>query len=341
MTTYVLGAGASHHAGYPLAGDLGGDLVAWLARNPNLVNEMYGTNIKELHKLYGGLRELERILTELEDCASGSRAATMDVADRRCLIKNMRIMIPEFFRSLRQKPADLYERLVRERIQPGDVVITLNYDLALERELKRAGLWEISDGYGFPMGIDAIPHSAVAVLKLHGSANWLEVLFNGMMNCLSPAPPKAFGPRPAVLSSEFGFLGYSTELRDPLAPKGPPCGFPAIIMPTLNKRFYEQTSFGPELATFWEHLWMNAERALSSSERIVIIGYSMPAGDQRVRDLLSQSSNRNAIVEIFCGHGSNQISEFFAGRGFARVNAARGHYFEDYLNDAAPNGSQC
>jgi hypothetical protein len=338
MTTYVLGAGASCHAGYPLAIDLGGDLVAWLARNPTPVNEKYGTDIRELQKLYRNLRDLEQILTELEDSPPGSRAAKMDAANRRRAITNMRIMIPEFFRSLRKKPADLYERLARERIQPGDVVITLNYDVALERELKRARLWEIGDGYGFPMGIDAIPQSRVTILKLHGSANWLEVAFKGMTGFFQ-APPNSLGSRPIVLPGELDFLGYSIDLRDPLGPSGTAGAFPAIIMPTLNKRFYEQTSFGPELTSFWDHLWKSAERALLSSERIVVIGYSMPAGDQRARSLLLERSNRNAIVDIFCGQSTNQVSALFTSQGFGRVNAARGCHFEDYLNDTAPDES--
>jgi len=197
MTTSVLGAGASCHAGYPLANELGDALVAWLAQNPTPVNEMYGGNIKELGQLYGNLQDLERILTDLENCPSGSRAATLDAASRRYAIRDMRIMIPEFFRSLRQQPAGHYERLARERIQPGDVVITLNYDLALERELRRAGLWEIGDGYGFSLGIDGIPRSQVTILKLHGSANWLEVVFSGMKGVFQ-APPDTFGSRPVV-----------------------------------------------------------------------------------------------------------------------------------------------
>jgi hypothetical protein len=182
MTTFVLGAGASRHAGYPLASELGDALVAWLAQHPTLVNEMYGSNIRELHEVYGNLQNLEQILTDLEECPSESRPATMNAVARRYATTNIRAMIPEFFRFLRQRPAGLYERLARERIQPGDVVITFYYDLALERELRRAGLWEIDDGYGFPLGINEIPQSRVTVLKLHGSANWLEVLFEGIKN---------------------------------------------------------------------------------------------------------------------------------------------------------------
>lgn len=325
MTTYILGAGASFHAGYPLASELGDALVAWLAQNPNPVNEMYGSNLRELYKLYGNLQDLDQVLTDLEDCPLGSRAATMNAAARRYARRNMKLMIPEFFRFLRQRPASLYERLARERIQPGDVVITFNYDLALERELRRAGLWEISNGYGFSLGIEAIPQSSVAILKLHGSVNWLEVAFSGMRG-FSQGPPNAFGSRPVVFPGEFDFLGYAADIRDPLAPSGSAGAFPAIIMPGLKKRSYEQTSF-------WNDLWASAESALWSCERIVMIGYSMPRADEDARSLLLEKSNRNATIEIFCGGGTSKISEMFSARGFRCEISARGHHFEDFLND--------
>jgi hypothetical protein len=34
MRVYILGAGASAHAGYPLTGDLGATLIEWADKNP-------------------------------------------------------------------------------------------------------------------------------------------------------------------------------------------------------------------------------------------------------------------------------------------------------------------
>jgi len=129
-------------------------------------------------------------------------------------------------------------------------------------------------------------------------------------------------------------------VRDPLAPRDTAGAYPAIIMPTLKKRFYEQTSFGAELAPFWDALWASAEWALWSSERIVVIGYSMPAADERATSLLLEKSNRSATVEIFCGRRTRKISEMFSARGFRCVTSARGYHFEDYLNGAARSSAQ-
>ena len=65
-------------------------------------------------------------------------------------------------------------------IQAEDVVVTFNYDDSLERELRRRGLWDVSQGYGFPLGKSGQP-SPVLVLKLHGSINWLALIFGGVM----------------------------------------------------------------------------------------------------------------------------------------------------------------
>jgi hypothetical protein len=331
VTTYVLGAGASHHAGYPLANQLGDSLVNWLAENPGPINELYGANLSALHKLYGNLRNLEQILAELEDCPPGSLASTVDDIARRSAIRNLRIMIPEFFRSLRARPSPLYMQLAQQHIRPGDVVITFNYDLACERELKHAGLWEIGDGYGFSLGMNAIPRSQVTVLKLHGSANWLEVVFQGMKGFFQ-GPPTAFGDRPVIFPGEFAFLGYASDSRDPLTPGDRPGAIPAIIVPTLKKRFYDQTSSGRELESFWNHLWVSAEHALWSSERIVMVGYSMSAADEKARSLLLQKSNRAARIEIFCGRSTTSIASDFDAHGFRDVSAVEGHHFEDFLD---------
>src|SRR5258708_4809583 len=96
----------------------------------------------------------------------------------------LRVAIPEFFNSLRQMPLtgpDLYRWWARDQARDGDAILTFNYDLAVERALRTEALWEIGDGYGFPLGVGITPTSKVKVLKLHGSTNWLGMLFDGNM----------------------------------------------------------------------------------------------------------------------------------------------------------------
>jgi hypothetical protein len=162
------------------------------------------------------------------------------------------------FKSAREQTADLYERLVADRITACDNVLTFNYDLALERELQKARLWEINDGYGFSLGIDGTPPSRVKVLKLHGSVNWWGSLFQGRKGFFQVAG-NVFGDRPIRLdSNDFEYLGCS-GVRDPESVQvGRGGAIPAIVMPTRRKQFFEPTSLEP----FWRELWEQAEEVL-------------------------------------------------------------------------------
>lgn len=327
MTTYILGAGASRAAGYPLANELGNRLRNW-AEQPT-AHQMCRDSVEELFEIYGDLSNLERVLTELDDPRPGSRLAAHSPEMRGRLRLYLRVAISELFRTLEREPAPLYERLAREKAHPGDVFITFNYDVACERELKRAGLWEISDGYGFSLNSKAVPPSRVSVLKLHGSANWLESAFGGNTGFFQGGP-NAFGSRPVIPKWVLEFFGYPSEIRDPEATRISGA-IPGMIMPTLNKRFYELTLGGRELEPFWENLWEQAEHALKSSDEIVIVGYSMGAADQKARNLLLGAPDHHAHVGVFCGASSASISNEFAARGYLNLYSFGKNLFEDYL----------
>lgn len=101
MRTFVFGAGASVHSGYPLASKLWSALERW-----------------------------------------GSE-----------------VIAPEEYRDV----------FAREILVPDDLVITLNYDVSLDRELQRSGNWTALDGYGFSLdGSDEIrSHCAAHVARQH------------------------------------------------------------------------------------------------------------------------------------------------------------------------------
>jgi hypothetical protein len=73
-------------------------------------------------------------------------------------------------------------RCFGERVQPGDVVITFNYDASLERVLLEQGKWNPSDGYGLGAitlvsrgsAARCLPSrpSTVPIFHLHGSFGW-------------------------------------------------------------------------------------------------------------------------------------------------------------------------
>jgi hypothetical protein len=336
MVTYILGAGASRHAGYPLANELGERLCHWVDQNwtDGPLGLRRGT-IDELHKMYGGLADLERVLTELDERPANSRAEAFGKTACAMALSTLQIAIPEFFSSVRETPIvgrDLYRSLVQHHIRGGDAVVTFNYDLAVERALRIEGLWEIGDGYGFAIGDAITPSSEVKVLKLHGSTNWLGLLLGGSLGFSQVS--SVYGPRPVLLrESDFSYLGYSNSVRDPhstgISRTG---GEPALILPTLHKNFFHQTSFGHEWEPFWNRVWGQAADALQLSKRIVIIGYSMPGADERARQLLLGHSNPNAEIVIFSGSRTHAISEQFRKAGFKNVRFSEGGRFDDFLS---------
>jgi hypothetical protein len=332
MTTYVLGAGASVHAGYPLAADLGNKLRAWTSRNRPEGYD-YWTGIDELHALYGGLGNIEEILTDLDDPPSGSRASGLDPSVRERLLRNFLVALREFFDHLSMGHATLYRCFARERVRKDDVFITFNYDAELERELKKIELWEIGDGYGFPIELPRIPRSKVTVLKLHGSINWFGLIMGGILGASSP--PSTFGSRPVILRQrDLEYLGYPAGVHDPQCAGATIAhAAPGIILPLHHKRFYWKTIFGSEWEPFWNDLWEQAGCALQSSEGIVIIGYGMANVDERARTLLLENANRHARITLFCRQRTIGIRDEFAAHGFQHVETPGDGTFERYLGE--------
>jgi|RhiMetdeSRZDD1v2_1073273.scaffolds.fasta_scaffold92321_6 hypothetical protein len=68
--------------------------------------------------------------------------------------------------------------LIDEAFTSGDVAISLNYDCVLEGALDCRGKWSPNEGYGSSpdhplVGTQMLSKSPVAVLKIHGSANFM------------------------------------------------------------------------------------------------------------------------------------------------------------------------
>ena len=173
-----------------------------------------------------------------------------------------------------------YLRRLLDRLKPGDVVVTLNWDTLVERTLLEAGRWNPMNGYGFKkklcVGIApsesggrlkyARPSaSEITVLKLHGSVGWYSkagaLYFNHPMYLQCLALP---GHLPLV------------DPKQPSSGSGPPEGA-VLAYPSFLKRLET-----PEIQDVWQH----ASRALQSASSVECWGYSLPESDTAVRTLL-------------------------------------------------------
>ena len=121
----------------------------------------------------------------IDDYGNGTREQRTKravVANEYGVFKNA---VREWFAEIQRSVPDsfAYQAFARNIVVPGDCMVTFNYDVSLERELKLAGKFEVGDGYGIPF--KGLPgKSDTKVLKLHGSTNWLALLFGGMTSGL-------------------------------------------------------------------------------------------------------------------------------------------------------------
>lgn len=335
MTTYVFGAGASRDVGYPLASEMGDGLLDFMLRSPDNSIRASGQYLVDN---FGRSPNVEDLITELESRVAQLKDAPIaEERAQRMRLGNSRAFLGTalqfWFREIHLRPAPSYAAFAASIIQPGDTILTFNYDDSVERELRRVNKWDISRGYGFPFGTVDQP-SDVLVLKLHGSMNWLVSVFGGATGgAFLVNPVSSLGQHPVIHRVDLNFLGYDTFAGHTYETGG---AFPCLILPGRTKEFFYDTSFGREYASFWNHLWGQAADAVKRSDKIVVCGYSLLPVDQRACDLLLQMPRKETPVEIVCGQQTERIAQDFRTAGFTDVTAFQGGYFADWCKTNCP-----
>ena len=321
-TTYVLGAGASKHAGYPLSSQLWQNLVLWADHKRPESRRVLETVLA----LAGPVNDLEGTLTEM-DVGSGV-FGTLSEDQREGLITGIRSAIVAYFAQIRKagSPAPYYAALAKH-VAADDAIVTFNYDVALDQALISEGKFRVRGGYGIPVDWDE-EKSPLRVLKLHGSVNWCA---------FGPGGYTAFEPgavlRLCVDNRDIVFANYPSNLLDRSCGPGYAIS-DLLILPTREKRFYIPASSGKELEGHYDSLWTQAADSLERCDRIVLIGYRMPNADRRARGLLLWGTNKLAEVIVCCGSSSASVAGEFESHGFLRVSQGAG--FADYLREHAP-----
>ena len=333
MIAYILGAGASAHAGYPLASRLLHALSDWLDQKDGSDHWVAASRnrIVQVRESFGSLEDFEGILGKLEeyghkrvrpmgpttygqdpkdifhDCAERMRS---DIAGAdtpatgfypQYLRSDLISAFREYFYEIETARSDenAYDRFAR-KVESDSLVITLNYDVALERALARAGKWDVGTGYGFTAFRERAA-SPTTIFKLHGSVNWFQA-------------PMQQNPPPLMFSRDLKLLGYD-DLADPRVGRNN-VGINnsgTFILPDPKKQFFWER--------FWRPLWGAAARRLKEASEVFIHGYSMPPADQKARDLVFRNISPDAAINIFCRSTSERLAHEFHGHGFLRVNS--------------------
>jgi hypothetical protein len=181
-----------------------------------------------------------------------------------------------------------------EKLMPGDVIITFNYDLVLDRALYEAERWHPADGYGVtqfettPMWKVPPRQSQNTILKLHGSLNW-EI--RGEVLQLHSHHD---------INTEY--LPGCTETPDPYdIPPPPRYGFG--ILPSLSKSLDS-----PPILD----IWRKAQAVLSKADELVVIGYSLPKADAPVWALFATSKLATSNASVYCAGDAAEVAHRFA-----------------------------
>jgi hypothetical protein len=272
--TFILGAGFSAGAGFPLVRNLKEQVVQH-AHSLSRCKAFFelGNGGFEKGQFYAGLEmvdpkgslQFEEILIALSDHLKHANGCdpchvTLDVLRDSCGQLLWKIQ-----ESVRKVP-DCYENFAywigtHRSPGPGSAIVSFNWDLLTERALAGSYLpWTYSDS-----------RSAISILKPHGSINWNDYLSKGLRTEYSGWQP--IGP-----DSKLSY-DASNPLSNPDRDD---------INPNLRYMIFPGDPESVEVDA--ERIWRWASKAISEREGIVFIGYSLPEYDDFSLSFLKQHS---------------------------------------------------
>lgn len=309
---FILGAGCSYAAGLPDGDRLSTHLFGYVGGAPweIVYNRPPGDYWRPL------LGALQHVLRELADGGPQSRWALDRVFDRfhegmardpvrfgptyGLLFEGAAQLL--YTRSCHGGSTDAYRRFV-EALEPGDIILTFNWDTCPEIALHQAGR-------PFSRLLHGAPADMPWLLKLHGSIDYLivdearRVKGGDAAEFLEPLGAEAPSPLPgrrfALTRLRTYDLGYTVELevvaeRDRALAGTPGVlgGFdvgPYLLTHALEEypTFHMLTPGSPRVLYDWQYRLVSERLSAVCPEvaEIVVAGYSFPAYDRPVHDVL-------------------------------------------------------
>jgi hypothetical protein len=168
--------------------------------------------------------------------------------------------------------AELLERLYQRRASPEAIrshtLVTMNYDINLDRcalNMRASAAGAVDLDYGFELANYRMPNDfvrpsdrSILLLRLHGSINWIR--------CLACQAVFTTINRQANVDERQTCLLCRSESADRI-----------LVHPSYLRAYSD-----PILQIVWGRF----QEELTSSERWVFIGYSLPDADVHLRDVL-------------------------------------------------------
>jgi hypothetical protein len=263
-TVYVVGAGFSAGLGYPLTKSL---LIDVWERLPRDTRHQLRKIIEFHHPAFSLKRrtsfpDIEQLLTEMavnQELFKASRRAEGGFTEERLEEARNELLftIASWFHDLYETASetDWLASIVKKFRRENAVIVSFNWDLVLDHLVfDDIG----ADSYGLTETLGTGP----VLLKPHGSLNWykgtqLRHISEGKRVEIFHSSNKSRCVHAFLLPR--GVKSKSGKRYDPL-----------IIPPTYLKNFKP---------TIFQRLWNHCTEVLSTTGKIVFLGYSLPAAD--------------------------------------------------------------
>ncbi len=319
-TAYFIGAGASRAAGYPLTDDLFGAIAWAIRRAPEAKKGPLARRLAAyLHTIHGVSRAtldasaddfestfirkeggerrmpphpsvvdilsmLDVLFAEGSHPGSYARGGRGEVLNERELHRTRERLVGAICLALNplERHSDLFLRFV-ERVRPGDVIVTTNWDFLIDTALQGDDSRSRID-----YGTDAIVVCAsgerelepgggcTPLLKLHGSLNWLTCRRCTRLYANPNVPIATLEFRPEGTRGDRQVCDCGMRLSH------------LLMTPTFVKTYNNRHIL---------NIWGRAIQRMAECEEWVFIGYSLPQDDLGVRAMLLKAATIRSEAE--------------------------------------------
>lgn len=296
---FVLGAGASVFAGYPIAAGLMPFIRTFNSREvvaqqnaSQIISKIDEAEIhfrRNVKRDSGDGTNLEELLTYLElygsfpgtmfhsnpwishDSDSVRRIITDKFLDYQYDLNIWGKGASELARQ-RRHVAEAWAKLLRK----GDVILTFNWDILHEIIFWHAGLWSYKDGYGFTCGLQGHLErdTEILLLKLHGSVNWAQDNENDNVSEIANVGDFLAGSR------DFDSRTHFSQAQRDSGRK--------LVLPTYLK----DISANKVLLD----MWTRADSLLEQARELFVVGYSLNPVDHPARLLFGTALSKNTTL---------------------------------------------
>jgi hypothetical protein len=294
----MVGAGLSSALGLPVTASLVSDVLESYERGERWRHSgSLGESLKRAFQLFypdGGNRDFRpnavdffSTLKIYIDSAEGFPGGLRDAPEllRRLKFAIARELVQRFKGSETRLRADGHPYL-DDVVQAGNIVVTSNWDMAIERYAQHKRV---------PVRFTGYEPGELVVLKLHGSVDWTL--------CDPPLPRS--DDEYAMLSEQItSARGYTAPI--PAQTKREDLVLRVRVLENWNRAwsFLSSRALEPHMVTMvrgksgdlgpLEPTWRDAYAAVSRARELEIVGYSMPDDDTEIRTLLRTGLQRGA-----------------------------------------------